>query len=503
MRKAAHSTEIQYGLLLALILLGLLAFRVGALAVNHTDLFFDEAQYWTWSERLDFGYFSKPPMIAWVIRGFTGICGDSTFCIRLASPLIHTGTALLIYVCAKRLYTAQAGFWSAIVFATLPGISFSSGLISTDVPLLFFYAAALLAFVVFIETHTRIAAVALGVSIGLGLLAKYAMIYFVACAILYLAVTPQHRSLLKNTGLALALAIALAFLVPNLWWNSEHGGVTLQHTAANAKWGGALLHPEKALEFLGAQLGVFGPILFVALLVITFRAFRRGVGEPDRLLLYFSVPVIIGITVQALLSRAHANWAAVAYVPGTILVTTTMLRNGAKLWQRGSLALHCLVLSLVALGNMWAGQFVLPLGGDPYARVLGWKQAAQGVEAEIDRARAAGSAYRAILTDERAVTAELLYYLRHLDVPITAWRNGSVPHDHYELMRPFKSDQAEPLLLVHHRPRVWHVTRNFQTVEPLAPISAPAGLTRQRRLFLYAVSGFKGQSPTNTARNSD
>ncbi|MEE9588349.1 MAG: glycosyltransferase family 39 protein [Hyphomicrobiaceae bacterium] len=497
---ALDSAGSRYGLLLVLVLGAILMVRLGALALNQTDLFFDEAQYWSWSRELDFGYFSKPPLIAWLIRAITSPCGDSAFCIRLASPIIHTGTALWIFFIAKRLYDPQAGFWSAIVFATLPGISFSSGLVSTDVPLLFFFAAALYAFVVFLERPTRLAALGLGVAIGCGLLAKYAMAYFVASAALYLLVTPERRRVLRDGNVYLALAVAIAFLVPNLLWNVEHGGVTFQHTAANAKWEGPLFHPEKALEFFGAQFGVFGPILFGALLVIAVRALRSGLDEPDRMLLLFSVPIIALITFQALLSRAHANWAAVAYVAASILVTATMLREGAKHWRRGSLALHGLLLGVIAIGNAWAGQFVLPGGSDPYARVLGWEQAMHGVEERLDRAAAERRPFAAILTDERAVTAELLYYLRHRDIAITAWRDGAVPHDHYELTRPFSRDTAEPVLLIHHKPKVAHITSRFGNVEPLGKITVPAGLVRKRRLFLYRLSGFDGRAPPGLDR---
>ena len=44
------------------------AARLTLLAFNRTDLFVDESQYWLWGQNLDFGYYSKPPLIGWVIR---------------------------------------------------------------------------------------------------------------------------------------------------------------------------------------------------------------------------------------------------------------------------------------------------------------------------------------------------------------------------------------------------------------------------------------------------
>ena len=130
-----------------LVLLAVTVARLIWLRVGDLDLYPDEAQYWLWSLTPDWGYFSKPPLIAWVIRATTMLVGDDEAGIRLASPLLHFGTALVMFFTARRLYDARVASWSAIAYATLPGVSASSLLISTDVPLLFCWALALLAYV--------------------------------------------------------------------------------------------------------------------------------------------------------------------------------------------------------------------------------------------------------------------------------------------------------------------------------------------------------------------
>src|SRR4029450_8212839 len=130
----ANIRDEDYFLRLALSLGILLAVRLAAIHAATTDLVLDEAQYWTWSRALDFGYFSKPPMIAWVIRGATALCGDGEACVRSASPVLYTAVSVMLYVTGRALYDARVGFWSAIVFATLPGGADSSLLILTDAP---------------------------------------------------------------------------------------------------------------------------------------------------------------------------------------------------------------------------------------------------------------------------------------------------------------------------------------------------------------------------------
>ena len=478
----------RYTLLLAAVLAGLLAFRLLALNLNQTDLFFDEAQYWAWSQELALGYFSKPPLIAWIIRLTTDICGSGEFCVRLASPILYTIAAVFIYLAGAKLYDAATGFWSAIIFATVPGISFSASIISTDVPLLLCWCAALFAWIKLQETRKAGWAVALGLALGLGLLAKYAMVYFLLCAGLYVVTTPDARWMLRNTGSLLVLLIAGVLIAPNLIWNAQVGWVTVSHTAANANWAGDLFKPLKMLEFLGAQFGVFGPILFAILIWIAIRAARGPTDPPERMLLYFSVPVIVIITLQALISRAHANWAAAAYPAATILVTATMLRLDFKWLFRASLVLHLIVLVVLAAANSVAPVLVLPGKADPYARVLGWGEVAGVVNNELQ-----ANPYGTVLTVDRLVTAEMLYYLRNQPVPILAWSPSEVPRDHFELTRPFGARAGQPVLLVTLRPTANHVTDEFESVEPIGEYKVPAGPKSNRTVSLFALSGYRGK----------
>ena len=430
---------------LLIVIAAITLLRLIALWVNGTDLFFDESQYWAWSRDLDFGYYSKPPLIAWIISSATSFCGNSEFCIRLPAPLIHATTTLGVFALARQLYSDRIGFWAAVVFATLPGVSFSSGIISTDVPLLLAWVVALYAFVRLLEAPTIAMMLVLGLALGFGLNAKYAMIYFVLCAAVYFWMEPDKREILKRPHLWIALLIGIALIIPNLYWNATNGFATLSHTADNAKWGGSLFHPLKALEFLGSQFGVFGPILFGATLIILWRIFQgtNRLDDPQRLLLAFSLPVILIVTLQAFISRAHPNWAAVAYVPLTIFVTAYMLDPSEERWFRRSLVLNGVLAVLIAVGAWQAGQLAIPGVGDPYARTLGNRQLAAETAEVLRSSNAAGTPFKALLSDGRELTASLLYYGRNKKIPLFAWRDGARPRDHFELDRPYSTGRPE------------------------------------------------------------
>jgi 4-amino-4-deoxy-L-arabinose transferase-like glycosyltransferase len=481
-------------------LAALLLLRAVALYFNQTDLFFDEAQYWHWGKELALGYYSKPPLIAWVIGATTVACGDSTFCIRLPAPVLHTLTAGVIFEIGRRFVSPAVGAWAAIGFATLPGVSLSAGIISTDVPLLLCWAVALLAYLELGRSRRWAAAVALGAAIGIGLNAKYAMAFFLVSMAVHLAASPSHRQILFGRQLWVAIGLAILLIIPNLAWNLGNGFATFAHTADNARWSGTLLSFGKGLEFIGGQFGVFGPVLFGALLVIAYRAARRELTDLEGLFLCFTLPVLLMMSTQAFISRAHANWAATAYVAGILLVMTVLTRSGASRWLWRSLVLHVVIAGALAIGPAYAGRFVLPAIGDPYQRMLGWKALVSEARDHLAAARRANAPFAAILADERAMTAELLYYLRDDPTPVVAWRDGPRPRDHFELTRPLNGSSQTPALLVSLRRDATHITRRFAEVELIAETKVPAGLGNPRTVRFFRLSGILHDKSPDRAR---
>ena len=85
--KSAETANAQLVRTYLLAFIGLaLCYRLGVLLTLDVPLFYDEAYYFGWAEHLAFGYFSKPPMVAWSIA-LTSTFSESTWAVRLASPL--------------------------------------------------------------------------------------------------------------------------------------------------------------------------------------------------------------------------------------------------------------------------------------------------------------------------------------------------------------------------------------------------------------------------------
>src|SRR5262245_19522338 len=482
----SHTTHANILLRLALCLGILLAVRLAAVHAATTDLVLDEAQYWTWSRALDFGYFSKPPMIAWVIHGASALCGDGEACVRSAAPVIYTAVSVMLYVIGRALYNARIGFWSAIVFASLPGVSYSSLLITTDVPLVLCWSFMLYACAMLVKRKSMGFAILLGVAIGLGLLAKQAMIYAVLCIACHALVSRDAREALRGgRGIAAAL-IAAALFAPNVIWNAEHGFPTVRHTQTNIGWRYPYVHPLRLADYIAVQFGVFGPTLLLVLLRTAWREIRTPSDPRKALLLSFSLPVLALLLVQAILSRAHGNWSATAYPAASILVTAVMIELDRRILFNVSLAIHLAVAAILATAPAFATRWPLFEKLQFLSRVVGWRDVAATV-----RAKLAEDGYGAIVVDTRELAGELLYYRRDVDVPLYVWPAGPVPADHYEMTRPFSAKTPQPILYISLRHCPATLADEFATFRRLSVERVPLVEKKTRRVHFCKLSGYK------------
>jgi 4-amino-4-deoxy-L-arabinose transferase-like glycosyltransferase len=267
----------------ALIVSVLTIVRLVGLRFSTVDLFFDESQYWSWSQDLALGYFSKPPLLAWLIAAAEHLCGQSEACIRAPAPLMSLVISLLAYAIGRTLYDLRTGFWAAMLAAFGTGSVFAARIVSTDTPLVLFWALALLAYVHLLKEADRRWAVVLGLAMGAGLLAKYAMLYFLPGLVLAAAFEKRARALLATPELRLALMSAAIVALPNILWNAANGFVAFRYAAGNVIGEPIELSMMRPLEFLAAQFAVFGPVVFGVAITLLGRgavAYGRAILSP-------------------------------------------------------------------------------------------------------------------------------------------------------------------------------------------------------------------------------
>ena len=396
--------------------------RLAALLFFAPDLFADEAQYWYWSRHLDFGYYSKPPAIAWAIAASTAVFGDAEWAIRLPALLFYTMTAFWLYALAAKLYDSKTALFSALGFLLLPGVAVGSMVAATDALLLFFWAMALLGLVIAIEEQKAHGWYMMGVGMGLGLLSKYTMVFFYPCLLLCLILRPSLWKM-DQKHIVSALIISIALFLPNLYWNWQHGFITVAHTAQISHLQESLIHPGEFLEFFGAQFGVFGPLFFMAF----FLAIQKAWANPaERLLVIFSLMPLGAFLLLAFLARALANWAAPAYIAALPLVIAWMMQKprffSSAFFVNAAMAL--LVIAFEPLNQA----FALPKDIDPAKRMRGWQALGKAVKQHLD----AAAEKPVLLVNNRRLAAELLYYVEPTP-ELVRWNPQGLVRDTFDL----------------------------------------------------------------------
>jgi 4-amino-4-deoxy-L-arabinose transferase-like glycosyltransferase len=471
------------------ILAGLTLVRLIGLMVSQVDLFFDEAQYWVWSREPAFGYFSKPPLLAWIIAAAEQVCGNSEACIRVPAPILYFGTSLIVYATARQLYDTRVAFFAALSTALATGAVFSARIISTDVPLLLFWALALLAYVKLLAGGDTRWTITLGVALGLGLMAKYAMIYFLLGVVLAACLDADARRFLRTPAPWLALLVAALLVAPNIYWNIENGLTTFKHTTENIEGRGLEFSPLKGFEFVAAQFAVFGPVVFAVLLGAFARIASPKMTRPDRLMLAFAIPPLALVTVVGFTTRALANWAAPAFISGVIVVVAILIRREAWKWLVLSLSIGVFAQVLFLAGDSTATHLHLPglKNGDVYHRTLGWRSLGEQAGALARRIGA-----KAIVADMRDDEASLLYYWRDQPEPVLAWQRGPAPDHYFDVAHPLTNAAPQPLLFVSRCSARGRLTAQFASVEPLGSFDAPTGPTTVRTYYAFKLADPRG-----------
>jgi hypothetical protein len=472
--------------LCCVIVAALTLIRLIGLRYSVTDLYFDESQYWMWSRDFAFGYFSKPPLLAWTIAASESICGSSEACIRSPAPILHGGTALLVFFIARELYGERVAFWSALVLAFGSGVVFSSRIISTDVPFIFLWSLALLAYLKLLRGPSFVWGVVLGVAIGFGLLAKYAMIYFLLCVALAAVFHERVRDVLKRREFWLALVLAALIVAPNIIWNITNGLATFRHTATNVGGAGLRFSVMGFASFFFSQFAVAGPIVFGGFLAIIARMKSFPFSQDDRLLLLFSLPIVALVMTAAFVSNAYPNWMAPALVAMTILVTALLVRQKHFAWIYASLAIGAVVQLVFLVADANADRVTITglKKPDLYERTMGWR-----LLGEKASQLAQQSGVKSVVGERRYDVPSLIYYLRHRPWPVFIWKAGATPKDHFELKFPFTNETPEPVLLITPCPFEARLKSQFASVESLGSFTVRTGPTTAPTYHAFRLTG--------------
>ncbi|MCB1275444.1 glycosyltransferase family 39 protein [Prosthecobacter sp.] len=472
--------------------------RIGVmlLFVNGADLAGDEAYYWDWGRRPDWCYFSKPPMIGWMMGVIGWLTGNAEWGIRFAALLLGTVTLVIIHRIALVLFDAKTAFLTALLVVLTIATAGLNLLLTIDAPLLVCWTLGLLLFWFAAQKPTcNVRWLALALVIGIGTLSKQMMLAFPALMLLFAAVSREDRALLRNPRMWVAIVAGMAFIIPVLRWNQEHAWITLEHTKHHfdtkelgvGRWIG------RTLENVGLQALIYTPVTFVALVAAMLAAIkqRKQVTRPVLFLLLASAPALTCFAVLALRQRINPNWPAAFFVPAFVLAAAWMrglLPTKANPgWQKWSLRVGGALVVILHL--LLVIVFATDLKGiNKLASIRGWREA--GVEAQkfLDQVPRRGKTFVMAL-GHRYHAAQMAFYMPS-HPRVYRWEPSGTVQSQYEIWPgPEERIGDDALILLPSEEEEMtlspEVADAFEKVERLENIRIPLGQeTREFGVYL-------------------
>jgi hypothetical protein len=459
------------------------------------DLCNDEAEYWAWSRQLDWGYFARGPLIAWLIRLATEsmgglsirLTGSMMLAVRLPAVLLGGLSAWGVFRLASLTTGARrSGLVAVLLLPAIPILAIGGVVITCDTPLVCCWVWAAVWSCRGVQRDDTRAWVLAGWIGALGVMAKYSMLAFPASVGLFLALSPAHRRQLARPGFwTMSLLCAGLGLAPIVVWNAQHGwagaGQLADRVGLSARASWASIWP--VLRFFGGEVAVLGGIWWLAGIVALGTALarlaradgERASGEKVRIderafdlragLLYLVClwgVIWLACLAASLLGETEANWMAPGYVSLVVLigmrVDKVLARGGAT--ARIYVGAWCLSLTAVIAihhtewfypaiarwvpspTKRWAAPLRLY---DPTARMRGHQDLSRAVAERLAALQARGAS-PFVLTPTYGLTSTLAFYLPgQPETYCLSWNFGMTaqPVNQHDLWHPNPRHEPE------------------------------------------------------------
>ncbi len=281
----------------------------------------DESYYWMWSQKLSLGYYDSGTILAWVIRFTTDLLGHSELAVRFTSIIVTTMSSILLYMLSNYFMNPILSSILVLVFNITPGGALSGILMMHDSMMIFFWILTVYSLYRAIFRNKNFFWYIAGISSGFGLWSKDTTYLIIPLTFLFLLLSKKHRFFLKTKEPYIALFLMLAIFSPILYWNYQHDWVTYRHIFALGARSGSVKAFQHIGDFLGSQLALVSPFLFIGILLAWIRStiiYFYTKNARHLFLLLFSFSIFLFFLVLSAKSKIEGNWAGFGYIVGIL-----------------------------------------------------------------------------------------------------------------------------------------------------------------------------------------
>ena len=282
-----------------------------------TNLHYDEAYYWLYSQKLDWGYFDHPPMVG-LLAKLGDIIHHSSLGIRLL-PIIMGAFVLL---CIFHFIDDNKNYKNVILFTiSFPLVTshISGFLILPDAPLVFFFILYLFSYRQYLEKDNLKNTIILSIIISAMFYSKYH-----AGLIMLLTIISNFR-LLKRKSFWLAGLISIIILIPHIYWQYNNGFPSfLYHLSDRAKG----FDYYNFINHIYSQVLLAGPFSGVIIIWLAFKF--KSKNQFHKTLKYITFGFYIFFLIYCFKGKVEAHWTSVSTI-ALIIISYKELNNHKKI----------------------------------------------------------------------------------------------------------------------------------------------------------------------------
>ena len=476
-------------------------FRLAYIYIVPIQLVPDEAYYWDWSRHLDIGYYSKPPMIAWLNYLSTHLFGINEFGVRFFAATLGTASAGIVYMLAKEMFDERVAMISFLFSLLTPANAALSFVMTIDPPLIFFGTLFLLLFWkgLNLKGNGQILFFTLaGISFGLAFLSKQMMIvYFISIAI-FLIYEKEYRSNISVPAIFLFLFFSIALISLPMYWNYKHNWVTFQETVHHISSNPSILKTISTFfEYVGGQVLIITPIFAVIIYFSIYNGILnfKKLDTKSRFLFFFGPIYLVIFLFLSLKQRVNANWPALFYPPAIIFSVAWFLKNIKEKYitkwiNRGLVVAYVFVFLTYITPFIFTIETISGTKIDPTKRGKGWKNLAIQLS---DIYKQQGKDIF-ILGEKRDIISEMAFYMDEHPVIYKIDRTPNIVKDQYEVWGTHGINMTgKDCLILRKGSRTGkELIKMFDKVIKIAEIKSKIGKNSYRIYSVFKGTNYKG-----------
>ncbi len=340
--------------LVALLLVYLVLWPLVAVVAHHSPPL-DMIEGFVWSLHPQAGYYKHPPLPAWVIAASVGLLGKQSLALLWLGPLSIVAALAALWWLARQFLDERLSVVALFLTATQLYFNVLIPEFNHNVVQIPLWAVSIALFWLATRRGHWGLFIALGVTLGLCLLAKYSAALLYLFMIVWLLIDRESRRYLTAGRVFVCAAIALAVATPHLLWLVQHDFQPLHYAQERMSEPLSVTgRIRDAVQFVAAQLGIN-----VVMLVLAFWFGRRAASASPA----SASPASASSTIAAT-QEAPAPTPAASFVPTRFLLASMLLP-----------LLASLLVPLVGgrpLRDMWAMMMFTTLG----LALVSWRPAA-------------------------------------------------------------------------------------------------------------------------------